>query len=143
MNTQFKVGQRVKVITGANVTTDIFNGMEGVITEIQDNGTPKVMIYVDFENGYKIWCYTQNHRGITLNVEILDQTQKWLPIDRENLPTCKVVAIDYPAFNDVYYGTLELTEDSGIRLYIGSGSYLYKLTHYIPLSDLLNLPIAE
>ena len=70
-------------------------------------------------------------------------TPKWLPIDMDNLPTGKVVAIDYPAFNDVYYGTLELTEDSRIRLYIGGGSYLYRLTHYIPLSDLLNLPISE
>jgi hypothetical protein len=72
MNTQFKVGQKVRVITGANVVdSDMFNNMAGVIVDILLNNTPDVCIYVDFQNGYKIWCYTQNDRGITLNVEIL------------------------------------------------------------------------
>ncbi len=72
MNTKFKVGQKVKVITGANVTpSEQFNGMQGVIIDITRNNTPDVMIYVDFENGYKIWCYTQKDKGIELNVEIL------------------------------------------------------------------------
>jgi hypothetical protein len=147
MNTQFKVGQKVRVITGANVVYfDMFNNMEGVIIDIARNNTPDVFIYVDFQNGYKIWCYTQKDRGITLNVEILqDDTDKpvmWRKIDPNNLCTENVVAID----NDhtpkqVVKGTLELTEDDRIRLYIGNGSYMYRFTHYIPLSELISLPI--
>jgi len=147
MNTQFKVGQKVRVITGANVVdSDMFNNMEGVIIDIARNNTPDVFIYVDFQNGYKIWCYTQKDRGIELNVEILqDDTDKpvmWRKIDANNLCTESVVAID----NDhtpkqVVKGTLELTEDDRIRLYIGYGLYMYRFTHYIPLSELINLPI--
>lgn len=147
MNTQFKVGQRVKVITGANVTpSEQFNGMEGVITEIQRNNTPDVMIYVDFENGYKIWCYTQKDKGIELNVEILEDTPptpKWLPIDKDNLPSDTVAAMNITQPTHIFTGTLELNRYDDITLYIGNGQYLSNFTHYISLSDLLNLPIAE
>ena len=147
MNTKYKVGQRVKVISGANVTADIFNGMEGVITEIQDNGTPKVMIYVDFENGYKIWCYTQNHRGIELNVEILepdtDSPVKWRKIDKDNLYPDKVVVMNIIQPTQIFTGTLELNRYDDATIYLGNGQYLSNFTHYIPLSDLLNLPISE
>jgi hypothetical protein len=66
----------------------------------------------------------------------------WRKIDPNNLCADCVVAID----NDhtpkqVVKGTLELTEDDRIRLYIGAGSYMYRFTHYIPLSELINLPI--
>ncbi len=72
MTHNFKVGQKVRVITGANVVdSDMFNNMEGLIIDIARNNTPDVCIYVDFQNGYKVWCYTQKDRGIALNVEIL------------------------------------------------------------------------
>lgn len=148
MNTNYKVGQRVKVISGANVTADIFNGMEGVIEKIQDNGTPKVMIYVDFENGYKIWCYTQNHRGITLNVEILEPTAptpKWLPIDPNNLSGENVLAGNILDLSKPLIGYLRRDSET-YQVYLkvfGSDKKVTEVTHYIPLTDLLNLPIAE
>jgi hypothetical protein len=74
--------------------------------------------------------------------ETANPTVMWRKIDLNNLCTESVVAID----NDhtpkqVVKGTLELTEDERIRLYIGYGLYMYRFTHYIPLSELINLPI--
>jgi hypothetical protein len=141
----YKVGQRVKVISGANVTpSEQFNGMEGVITDITRNNTPDVMIYVDFENGYKIWCYTQNDRGIELNIEVIEDTPptpKWLPIDKDNLPDEPVLAgnIDKKQIvvNRITINHLDNTIQSHNR------REFFEVTHYISLSDLLNLPIAE
>ena len=138
----YKVGQRVKVITGANVTTDIFNGMEGVITDITRNNTPDVMIYVDFENGYKIWCYTQNHRGIELNVEILEPTPKWLPIDRDNLPTEPVLCCNFDDKTKIVINRITINHLDG-TIQSHNRREFFEVTHYIPLTDLLNLPIAE
>lgn len=141
----YKVGQRVKLISGANVTADIFNGMEGVIEKIQDNGTPKVMIYVNFENGYKIWCYTQNHRGIELNVEILEPTPptpKWLPIYRDNLPTEPVLCCNSDDKTKIVINRITINHLDG-TIQSHNRREFFEVTHYIPLKDLLNLPIAE
>lgn len=138
----YKVGQRVKVMSGANVTlSEQFNGMEGVITDITRNNTPDVMIYVDFENGYHIWCYTQKDKGIELNVEIVEPTPKWLPIDRDNLPSGMVLATQLGS-GKVHAGKL-YNDDGYMYLEVDEITELKGLTHYIPLSDLLNLPIAE
>ena len=96
-------------------------------------------VYMDHQSTYN----DLKHLDKSYTPEPTTPIPKWLPIDRDNLPSGKALAIDYPAFNDVYYGTLQLADDNRIRLYIGGGSYLYRLTHYIPLSDLLNLPIWE
>lgn len=69
-------------------------------------------------------------------------TPKWLPIDRDKLPVEKVAAmhINTPL---VFTGILYLCENEGISLEICNGANVHGFTHYIPLSDLLNLPIAE
>lgn len=72
MTHDFKVGQKVKVITGANLFPEMFDGQTGVITNIEKNNTPDVMIHVDFSNGYYIWCYTQNDKNILLNAEVIE-----------------------------------------------------------------------
>ena len=143
MNTNFKVGQRVKVITGANVTpSKQFNGMEGVITDITRNNTPDVMIYVDFENKYHIWCYTQNDKGIELNVEILEPTPKWLPIDRDNLPTEPVLCCNFDDKTKIVINRITINHLDG-TIQSHNRREFFEVTHYIPLTDLLNLPIAE
>lgn len=140
MNTQLKVGDRVRVISGETYICHIKNS-EGIVTHIRDK---EPSIHIDFMGEFKGYLFSD-----VLEYEVLPSTPptpptpKWLPIDRDNLPSGKVVAIDYPAFNDVYYGTLELIADNRIRLYIGNGQYLYNFTHYISLTDLLNLPISE
>ena len=84
------------------------------------------------------------HLDLSYTPEPAKQPVMWRKIDPNNLCTDYVVAID----NDhtpkpVVKGTLELTEDDRIRLYLGNGSYMYRFTHYIPLSELINLPIED
>lgn len=146
MNTQLKVGDRVRVISGANMPEH--NNQCGIIQQIGNTDMPLFTDYtaVKLDSGIVALCYTYEDDNRVVNIELLESakpTPKWLPIDRDNLPSGKVAAIDYPAFNDVYYGTLELIADNRIRLYIGGVSYMYSLTHYIPLTDLINLPISE
>jgi len=140
MTHNLKVGQKVRVITASTGSELNVSGWVGEIIEIQSDN----FIGIRFENYPLLYCFSDD--GITLNVEILhDNVNKpvmWRKIDPNNLCTESVVAID----NDhtpkqVVKGTLELTEDERIRLYIGNGSYMYRFTHYIPLSELISLPI--
>jgi hypothetical protein len=72
MNTQFKVGQRVRVITGANVTPEILDGKTGIIADIDYAPSIEfVGLNVKFDNGLQAWCHKQKDKGIVLNVEIL------------------------------------------------------------------------
>jgi len=68
-------------------------------------------------------------------------TPKWLPIDRDNLPDEPVLAgnIDKKQIvvNRITINHLDGTIQSHNR------REFFEVTHYIPLSDLLNLPIAE
>jgi hypothetical protein len=65
----------------------------------------------------------------------------WRKIDANDLCIDTVVAmhIDEPA--QMFTGTLELNRYDDITLYISNGQYLPNFTHYIALSDLINLPI--
>jgi hypothetical protein len=68
---------------------------------------------------------------------------KWLPIDKDNLPLDRVVVMNIIQPTQIFTGTLELNRYDDTTIYLGNGQYLSNFTHYIPLSDLLNLPIAE
>ena len=144
MNTNFKVGQRVKVISGANVTPYLLDGKTGVIADIDYAPNIEFIgLHVKFDNGLEAWCHRQKYLGIELNVEILEPTPKWLPIDRDNLPVERVAAIEIKNPNLLFTGTLYVDNDFGISLEITKGATVHGFTHYIVLQDLLNLPIAE
>jgi hypothetical protein len=70
----------------------------------------------------------------------------WRKIDKDNLPQTPVGVINRNEDNpQVYTGFLHLN-DAIDKLYIQTiGGYvrLYDFTHYIPLSDLINLPIED
>ena len=65
----------------------------------------------------------------------------WRKIDKNNLPKEKVACIDILNLNLVFTGTLYLDEDFGISIEIYKGAIVHGFTHYIPLSELINLPI--
>jgi hypothetical protein len=136
---KFKVGQKVKVITASTGTGLNVNGWTGEIMEVQSDN----FVGIKFAEYPLLYCFTDD--GVTLDLEV-KPTPKWLPIDKDNLPQILVAAINRKEDNpQVYTGALHLN-DANNRLYIQSiGGYvrLYDFTHYIPLSDLLNLPIAE
>ena len=144
MTHNFKVGQKVRVITGANVVnSDMFNYMEGVIIDIARNNTPDVCIYVDFQNGYKIWCYTQKDRGIELNVEILqDDTDKpvmWRKIDPNDIPTDVVLCANKDK-SKIVINRIGVNALDG-KIQSNNRREFFEVNYYIPLSDLINLPI--
>jgi hypothetical protein len=134
---QLKVGDRVRVIKA--VGFDFMTNCTAAIFAI-DKSDDTIKVCLDNDpNGY--WVDAADFQ-----CEILPPTPKWIPIDKDNLPQILVAAINRKEDNpQVYTGALHLN-DANNRLYIQSiGGYvrLYDFTHYIPLTDLLNLPIAE
>jgi len=65
MPQEFKVGQIVKVHSGANMPG--FNGKRGVV--VIEKGLFDTCIFVRFNNGKSVWCYPYEDR--VFNVEIL------------------------------------------------------------------------
>jgi hypothetical protein len=65
----------------------------------------------------------------------------WRKIDANDIPIDTVVAMHIDEPTQMFTGTLELDRHNEITLYIGNGQYLPNFTHYIPLSELINLPI--
>lgn len=141
MNTQYKVGQRVKVITASTGTELNVSGWVGEIIEVQSDN----FVGIKFAEYPLLYCFSDD--GIVLNVEILttdtDSPVKWRKIDKDNLSIDKVAAMNITQPTHIFTGTLELNRYDDITLYIGNGQYLSNFTHYISLTDLLNLPIAE
>jgi hypothetical protein len=139
MNTQFKIGQKVKVITASTGTDLNVSGWVGEIIEVQSDN----FIGIRFENYPLLYCFSDE--DITLNVEILGADTKqpvmWRKIDPNNLPIDTVVAMHIDEPTIIFMGSLELDRHNEITIYIGNGQYLPNFTHYIPLSDLINLPI--
>ena len=70
---EYKVGQRVKIISGANL--EEFNGQSGII-DIIDNGHSKenICVRVDIKDDH-IWCYTSLATGV-LYLQILDGSEE-------------------------------------------------------------------
>jgi len=65
----------------------------------------------------------------------------WRKIDANDLCINTVVAMHIDEPTIIFMGSLELDRHNEITLYIGNGQYLPNFTHYIALSDLINLPI--
>jgi len=141
MNTNFKVGQRVKVITASTGTELNVSGWTGEIIEVQSDN----FVGIKFAEYPLLYCFSDD--GITLNVEILtndtDSPVKWRKIDKNNLYPDKVVVMNIIQPTQIFTGTLELNRYDDTTIYLGNGQYLSNFTHYIPLTDLINLPIAE
>jgi len=139
MTHNFKVGQKVRVITASTGTDLNVNGWIGEIIEVQHDN----FIGIRFENYPLLYCFSDD--GITLNVEILgDDTDKpvmWRKIDANDLCIDTVVAMHIDEPTQMFTGTLELDKYDRITLYIINGQYLPNFTHYIPLIDLTSLPI--
>lgn len=138
MNTKFKVGQRVKVITASTGTELNVSGWVGEIIEVQSDN----FVGIKFAEYPLLYCFTDD--GIVLDLEVIP-TPKWLPIDKDNLPYHEVISMKQ-GDTKPYIGFLVKYEGSMKYKYIllgSSGNKVAGLTHYIPLSDLLNLPIAE
>lgn len=137
----FKVGQRVKVITACTGTDLNVNGWTGEIIEVQSDN----FVGIKFAEYPLLYCFSDD--GISLNVEILtsytDSPVKWRKIDKDNLYPDKVVVINTLTPTQIFTGTLELNRYDDATIYLGNGQYLSNFTHYIALQDLLNLPISE
>jgi hypothetical protein len=139
MTHNYKIGQKVRVITASTGTDLNVSGWVGEIIEVQSDN----FIGIRFENYPLLYCFSDD--GITLNVEMLGADTKqpvmWRKIDANNLPIDTVAAMHINEPTQMFTGTLELNRYDDITIYIGNGQYLSNLTHYIALSDLINLPI--
>jgi hypothetical protein len=141
MNTQFKIGQKVRVITASTGTDLNVSGWVGEIIEVQSDN----FIGIRFENYPLLYCFSDD--GITLNVEILgadtDNPVMWRKIDANDIPIDTVVAMHIDEPTQMFTGTLELDRHDIVTIEITKGAWVSGFTHYIPLSDLINLPIQQ
>ena len=139
MNTQFKIGQKVRVITASTGTDLNVSGWVGEIIEVQSDN----FIGIRFENYPLLYCFSDD--GIVLNVEILGDNIKqpvmWRKIDANNLCIDTVVAMHINEPMQMFTGTLYTDDDYTVSIEICKGAAVSGFTHYIPLSDLINLPI--
>ena len=69
------------------------------------------------------------------------QPVMWRKIDANDLCIDTVVAMHIDEPNLVFTGTLYTDDDYTISIEICKGATVSSFTHYIPLSDLINLPI--
>lgn len=131
MNTQLKVGHRVRVIHPSG--NGFFNGT--YIERFPDD-FHKILEDGKSEENYGMHIvYGKSDDGKDRIIPI--PTPKWLPIDRDNLPVERVAVRNNE--NQTRYGKLWVY---GTRVRVDNDSILNP-THYIPLTDLLNLPISE
>lgn len=126
----------------------------GKIEDLEDVMVVAMRYWGDTKEGLDFWSAASNRITDTYSdLKHLDKScvpepaqplPVWRKIDKENLPNGKVAAIDYGNDNNVYYGTLELDYDGErVRLELSANTYVYRFTHYIPLSELINLPIED
>lgn len=81
------------------------------------------------------------HLDLSYVPEPAKQPVMWRKIDAKDLCIDTVVAMHIDEPTQMFTGTLELDKYDRITLYISNGQYLPNFTHYIALSDLINLPI--
>ncbi len=87
------------------------------------------------------------HLDLSYTPEPAKPLPVWRKIDKDNLPREKVACIDIAVNNIVHTGHLH-PEDADFKdsgAYLGNTGYgiVLGMTHYIPLSDLINLPIQQ
>jgi hypothetical protein len=137
MNTQFKIGQKVKVITASTGTDLNVSGWVGEIIEVQSDN----FIGIRFENYPLLYCFSDD--GKALNVEILgadaDKPVMWRKIDANDIPIDVVLCANEDkskiVINRIGINALDGTIQSHNR------REFFEVNYYIPLSELINLPI--
>ena len=118
----------------------------GKIVDIEDVMVVAMKYWGETKEGVDFWyAATSSITSSYSDLKHLDKSippaPKWLPIDRDNPPSGNVAAMKL-GVSKVHAGRLYKDEDESY-LDIDDITELRGLTHYIPLSDLLNLPIAE
>lgn len=68
---EYKVGQRVKVISGANISG--FNGLEGFIEHIDKEAIKQPHLLVRFDNEISVYCYP--FKDYPFEIEILEDNK--------------------------------------------------------------------
>jgi hypothetical protein len=109
------------------------------------------MNWSETKEGYRFWktfCgfttapYSDlKHLDNSYVPEPLQSPVMWRKIDKDNLPIHTVAVIHKNDLTQIFTGTLELNRHNEITLYVGNGQYLPGFTHYLPLLELLTLPI--
>lgn len=127
---EYKVGQRVKVISGANV--EEYNGKEGIIYNIDLESITQPNITVRFENNHNIWCYSSD--GYDFNVEILedDKYQVGDLVCLESGIISTIISID----NTKEIKTANVIDGSRKDVYTINQSFI--VSHVKPLKELDN-----
>jgi hypothetical protein len=113
------------------------------------------MNWSETKEGYKFWktfCgfisapYSDlKHLDNSYTPEQATPSPKWLPIDPNNLSGENVLAGNILDLSKPLIGYLRRDSET-YQVYLkvfGSDHRVTNFTHYIPLTDLLNLPIAE
>ena len=139
MTHNFKVGQKVKVITASTGSELNVSGWVGEIIEVQSDN----FIGIRFENYPLLYCFSDD--GITLNVEILqDDTDKpvmWRKIDPNDIPTDVVLCANEDK-SKIVINRIGVNALDG-KIQSNNRREFFEVNYYIPLSDLINLPIED
>jgi hypothetical protein len=140
MTNNFKVGQKVRVITASTGTDLNVSGWVGEIIEVQSDN----FIGIRFENYPLLYCFSDD--GITLNVEILPEVPEpalqpvmWRKIDANDIPTDVVLCTNEDKSKIVINRIGVNALDGKIQSH--NRREFFEVTHYIALSDLSSLPI--
>lgn len=67
----------------------------------------------------------------------------WRKIDKDKLCIEIVAAMHINEPKNIFTGTLELDDYDIVTIEISKGAWVSGFSHYIPLSDLINLPIED
>jgi hypothetical protein len=137
MTHNYKIGQKVRVITASTGTDLNVSGWVGEIIEVQSDN----FIGIRFENYPLLYCFSDD--GITLNVEMLGADTKqpvmWRKIDANDIPIDVVLCANEDkskiVINRIGINALDGTIQSHNR------REFFEVNYYIPLSELINLPI--
>ena len=138
------------------IRAKIMENVSTYLTSVEKYNLKSIVVYgiEDWrttKEGYSFWNAVDDNYTATYNdlkhldksyvPEPIPPTPKWLPIDRDNIPDEPVLAGNLNkkqiVVNRITINHLDGTIQSHNR------REYFEVTHYIPLSDLLNLPIAE
>jgi hypothetical protein len=124
------------------------------IKDLEDAMVYGMLYWGDTKEGSKFWKSATDNRAATYSaLKHLDKSYTpepakplpvWRKIDKDNLPDYEVVATDLK--DRLFIGYLfkyNFDIKNQFMLLAGNGTKVIGLTHYMPLSDLINLPIED
>lgn len=94
-------------------------------------------VYQDTTTPYNLLKHLDN----SYTPEPVQPPVMWRKINKDNLCADRVAAINIETPELIFTGTLGWDRYDEVVLYLGNGQYMPHFTHYLPLSELLNLPI--